>query len=353
MAKRALLLPGLIGLVVISIGLGGHVWNERRADRQTTAIKEAKSTYQVTSSRMLEDAHEGSLVFVSGPITIEEQPTDPLFAVTGPFLRLDRVVEMYQWRETKRNSDDQNYVYKQAWIEGRIRSENFRKKAGHQNPPAPPFANDQTLAVAKLGVLTINNVLLSQLPLNNQEAIQGFKNQAIEGIGLKNHNSVLYSGDPNKPGLGDVRVRFETASAEEISILAKRDADLLVPWQAANGEHIALITPSSMGPDQLLGSLAKDNWLHSWGYRVLFTMLAIFGSIMALPPLAQYCPPLQKLRSKGVLFAHIVLPCSLSLTVIALARLIYSPIAAIACLVVAAGLFALMMMIQRKRSATS
>ena len=352
MTKRALLLPGLIGLTVIAIGLGGHIWNERHADRQSTAINEARSTYKVASPKTVGETPDGTLVFISGPVTIDEQPIDPLFAVTSAALRLDRVVEMYQWRETSRNSDDQHHTYERDWIEGRIHSENFRKKANHQNPPAPPFANEKTFALAKLGVFSVSDPLLSKLPTNNAQAAQEVKDQTIEGIGLKAHNSVLYSGNPTDPRLGDIRVRFETASASEVSMIAQQDADLLVPWRATNGEEIALIEPSSAGPDHLLDSLSKDNWLQSWGYRGLFTLLTIVGSIMALPPLAKYFPPLQKLRSKGVLFAHIALPCSLSLTAIGLARFVYSPIAAIACLIIAVGLFALLTVVQRRRSAT-
>ena len=135
----------LIGLVLVPGSSVLLFWNEGRAVQTAQSLAEGAGL--VLPVERLDRANEGRLVHVSGPAHIATPPRDPDLGVAAPegTIRLNRRVEMFQWKE-EQESETRNklgggtetvttYRYTRVWAEGRIDSGRFRQPQGHQNPP--------------------------------------------------------------------------------------------------------------------------------------------------------------------------------------------------------------------------
>src|SRR6266545_951095 len=100
---------GHLGVVGAGIFLGwipflGAVvllfWNEGRAVKTQRALSEGSKCVTSIPADRITPANDGCLVHVQGLVDTKETLADPLFGVAVQALRLRRVVETYQWRET-------------------------------------------------------------------------------------------------------------------------------------------------------------------------------------------------------------------------------------------------------------
>src|SRR5437868_3338479 len=71
-------------------------WNEGRPDLSLVAKRS-----QVVGPAAVSAAGEGKLVSVTGTVEIDDKVGDPMFLQPGPYVRLERVVEMFAWTEKK------------------------------------------------------------------------------------------------------------------------------------------------------------------------------------------------------------------------------------------------------------
>ncbi len=116
---------GLLGVVAAVICL---YWNEGRAVDAATALKEGAGAVVSVAASPVNPAREGGLVYVTGPLEAAAPARDSALGVSAPgLLRLRRVVEMYQWSESKRTQTNTElggsettrttYDYRKGWSE--------------------------------------------------------------------------------------------------------------------------------------------------------------------------------------------------------------------------------------------
>jgi hypothetical protein len=157
-------LGGIIfGFILLLIGVGLLFWNEGRAVHTALSLKEGAKKVVEAKAEAIDPALEGKLIHVTGPIVVRTPPRDSDFGVTAAGVRLERKVEMYQWKETSNSRNQKKlgggeetvttYSYTREWADKPIQSNSFKQPSGHYNPPLPIHA--QTFpAQARLGAMS-------------------------------------------------------------------------------------------------------------------------------------------------------------------------------------------------------
>ena len=93
----------LLGILLFIGGIAGLFWNEGRAVDALKDVAEARDNLISISADQPETGNDGKLVHLSGNATTEDQVSDAELKYETTAIRLDRKVEMYQWKENKRS----------------------------------------------------------------------------------------------------------------------------------------------------------------------------------------------------------------------------------------------------------
>lgn len=279
MARRARAMA-LVGLV-IGLGAGGALlWNEWRLARELAALGEAQ--------RSLEAA-DGAAIHRVGEATAAGPARDPEFGISVQALRLDRTAETYQWREHREGSGDNKILrYERVWSPILIPSQRFEQRSTHVNPArlrveSARFPGGE----ARLSDLALDPVLVDRLPATRELFPERNGPVAASGLGFRRAGDWLYSGDPQGPRIGDVRVRFAAAPEGRISVVASEADGRLTPWRSDSGAVVALAAYGEVPAEELLGSAARRGWRDAWALRGFAGLGLTLGVFFASPALAQ------------------------------------------------------------------
>src|SRR5579859_8159162 len=129
-----------IGLIFVPGSFIALIWNEGRAVKTANSLEEGAKTVVSVPADSVNAANEGKLVYISGQTATTGAIADPDFGITAEhMLRLERKVEMYQWKESSSTSNgNTTYSYSKTWSSHLISSESFHEP-GHQNPEKMPI----------------------------------------------------------------------------------------------------------------------------------------------------------------------------------------------------------------------
>ena len=229
-------------------------WSESRTVAIKQSLEEGESKFITVNSEAVEDANDGKLVHVSGMATSQETLTDPRFKMISATnsLKLERRVEMYQWKETKHESGSStsrsvSYEYDEVWSQKVIDSSRFHK-SGHDNPGSMPvkgrvlYASDPKLGAFEITRSLINKIRNEQLILIPPDTTEGLEGSRIVG------NQLYYGTNPSYKGglfdsanIGDIRISFYAQMPEEITVIAEQSSNSLTAYTASNGETIEMV----------------------------------------------------------------------------------------------------------------
>src|SRR5262249_17865068 len=142
---------------------------------------------------------------------------------------VSRTVEMYQWKENKKEETKEElgggttitttYNYSREWSEDPINSSDFKYPDGHQNPEMPFRSKRFAAGDAKLGGWKLDAGTLGRVGLS-----QALTPTPPSGWTLSGDN--YYRGDASSPKVGDMRVRYlGLPSGTTISVLARQSGD--------------------------------------------------------------------------------------------------------------------------------
>jgi len=277
---------------------------------------------------------------------------DTLFEITAVnVLALQRVVKMYLWTEkvSKKQDGTLDYTYDKIWLEQLIDSSLFELSQAHRNPSSMLITGQVSFAKpVKLGEFILPHNLIEKmsqfqwLPMTVFSFLQVPENLASL---LGEQKIQLYDGhyyigdDPNSPQIGDLQIRFEIMQPETISIVAQQINSSLMPYQTqtAVGE-IELFELGTVSAEQMFYNAKKQNFfailsesfgrflIMGLGFYIIF--IALWLSKNALPILGNPA------NLKGWLIS-IVLAAVVTLIIIALNWIDYSPLIGRTLLVIA------------------
>ena len=224
---------------------------------------------------------QGDWVRVVGTPRVIEAPRDPDFNQSADALLLRRDVAMFQWQQV-----DVGYpVYELEWQDGRVDSAAFARPDGHANPTLPVQPMLYPAPRVRLDGFILDPALVERIPGHVAHPVDAAALPPNLAATFSAYAGELYSGDPRRPRLGDVRLRWSTVAPQQVTVLARVDAGRLV---AAPGAGVQL-------GDRSLGDLLPQlppRPLAIWPTRLVTLLLAVLGVALLLRARASRVDPL-------------------------------------------------------------
>ncbi len=304
------LLGALCGFLLFVVSFGVLYWNEGRVDFSKYA-----SNAKVVSADVVDQTQNGKLVSTTG-VTKTNALIGDKFLKPGPYLSVQRKVEMYSWREHSETKTTNNnggssdrattYTYKKEWSPYPQKSENFNYPEGHQNPPLLIKEAGERSRGATLGAYGLN-VNELQLRSGDYQAIAVSADKAILEPGMKIDSGYIYQGAGvlANPQIGDVRISYRVLPLDqEYTIFGKLENGKIVSYQLPKDKGVLnhLVLGSH---DSALVKMHGDYTSSLWIWRAVGFAMMFMGMLMIMAPLkaVAYVVPIFGNLTSGVSFA--------------------------------------------------
>ena len=342
------------GLLLIAGAVLLLWWNEGRAVTRIKALREGSHVVVPVGSYQVDAANEGKLVHMTGTAITGETLSDAEFGVTTNALKLERVAEMYQWTETKKNQTTKNlggsttttttYDYAKNWQPRRVDSSQFKQPEGHANPLAMPYQERDLVA----GKITVGAFTLSKSLIGKIGGAVAFPVTATDALPapLKARSALLdgklYIGtNAAAPQIGDQRISFKVTGATPVSLIARQVQNTFEPYRTKNGATVELLQVGTFSADEMFAHAKEMNMLLTWGLRLLGWLLMFFGFMLIFQPLlvlADVLPFLGGLVGMGTSLIAFLLATPGAILVVAVAWIVYRPVLGILLLAAAVAI---------------
>ena len=344
----------LFGLLMAVVAVPLLFWNEGRAVKRHKTLQEGAGAVVSVASDKVDAANEGKLVHLSGVADTTETLTDAKFGVSVQGLKLRRSAEMFQWKESTKTEKVKKlggkeetrttYTYSKEWSPTLIKSGDFKKPAGHENPASMPVSSNTWQArEVRLGAFALTDRLVGKINAWEDIAIaSGAEVPAGLDEGMKVANGGYYLGaDPGSPQVGDLRVSFAKVMPTEVSVVSKQVQGSFEPYVSKVGGNLELLEAGVHSAEAMFAAAEASNRMMTWILRLVGFVVMFIGLGLILRPLrvvADVLPLAGSVVGMGIGFVSFIVAAIVSLVVIAAAWIFYRPLLGIALLVLVAGL---------------
>lgn len=329
----------ILGVLFIIIGVFVLFFNERNNVKNMKSVSEARDKLVLTEPTPIKSENEGALVTLSGKLSYNNEDLyDSFFGVHSgkKTYKMQRFVEMYQWKEESSGDDKDKKLYKKVWSSSIINSDLF-DDASHVNPSSVPYDS-----------LTIyaDNVRLGDYAISSDNLKQVFTDEDVLiedaslpfGYSLQN-NYITNSGDINSPEVGDIRISYKMIDSNDFSIVAMQSGNKLVDYVSKQGKTIHLSSTGIVSGNELINKLESGNNVLKWILRIVGIVLISFGFAGLISPINKvlnFVPIVGNKISGIISLMALLVGVGVSLIIIGVSWVIYRPIIGILLLVSAA-----------------
>ena len=331
------------------------VWNEGRAVKTARSLEEGAGAVVSVPADSVSAGNEGKLVHVSGQASTTETLSDPDFGVSAPAIRLQRVVETYQWDEDVKSETRKKlgggeetvktYSYKKVWSDRLIDSGRFKSPEGHENPAATPFEAQQwTAQSVKVGAYRLSGEQVGRLDKTEPVTIDPaakLPGAIAERVKAVPGQNLFYAGkDPASPAVGDARVSFKAVRPATVSLVARQVGETFEPYHAKAGGTVDLLEYGQKSADAMFQAAQAANTTLTWILRGVGFFIMFLGLVMVFKPISVFgdvIPIVGTLLGAGLAVFAGAVAAALSLVTIAISWLFFRPLVGIALLLLAAG----------------
>lgn len=341
----------LVGILFFLGSFALIFWNEGRTVKRARALAEGKGLVVTVEADTVDPANEGALVHMTGEAQTKERLQDSTFGVDVAALRLERKVEMYQWKETKstktrkraggRKETTTTYSYSRTWSSSVISSSNFRE-SGHTNPGSMPYQTmSWQVSKATIGAFTLSSSLLGDI--DAWETLPPSTAKAVPS-GMSVDGEYLYrgTGSLGSPQVGDVRIAFRSVKPCTVSFYSKQVGKSFAPYKTSNGQTLQRLAVGSHTAEELFSAAEDENTLICWLVRIGGFVLMWVGLMLIVKPfqvMADVIPFIGDLVGAGLAIAAFAIAAPLTLMTIAVGWIAYRPLLGIGLIVVAVLIF--------------
>ena len=343
----------IIGLLLFLGSFGLLFWNEGRAVQTHKTLQEGAAGVASIDSERIDPTYDGKLVHISGLATTSETVSDPEFNISVKALRLERQVEMLQWKE-KTSSETKKklgggtetvttYSYSKEWAGSLINSANFRHPDGHQNPSSFPIESLSNQAgKVSVGAFTLTPGQISRINKPERLALKkdNRPSKSFAGKG-RLENGVMFFGSKSHQKVGDLRVIFEAVYPTQVSIIAKQSGEGLIDYKADAGGTINMLSLGNIPAESMFKTAITQNKILTWVLRVVGLIVMFIGLKLILrvfSVIADVVPLFGNIVGAGTSLIAFLIALCLSLVTIAIAWLYYRPLLGGTLLVIAIGI---------------
>ena len=181
-------------------------------------------------STIIDKNNNGKLVFVNGYIILNKDLEDKDFNVKIRTSKLERIVEIYQYKETK--EDDETYSYETDWYNELIDSSKF-KNSEYKNPSDIKYKSEVYYNDVFLGAFKLNNKEIDDLGLNSRYLDLNSEFAYKNGFNISNEYYTT-SKDIDFPEVGDIRISFRYNNSNSASVIAKQSNNMFENYKLNN-----------------------------------------------------------------------------------------------------------------------
>lgn len=291
----------LLGLALL---IGSFIlvfWNEGHSLHTAQSLQQTLHAVITVPNSPINPNNNLKVIYFNGLATTDDVLKEPLFHVSEKAIKLDRKVEMYQWKQSAETKTEKNmggsetqvtnYTYNPVWSENLIDSSQFKDQTDHKNPTNMPlhskihYANKVTVGDFSLPVMLIKKIDgASKVDLSKIDtaALQKQLNQPIQSNGED-----LYVGqNPESPTIGDLRISMSMVSPQTVSIIAQQFEQTLQPYIAPAGEFIMLLELGEQSPQHMIQIAESKNTMITWLLRAGSLLMMMIGIALLLKPIA-------------------------------------------------------------------
>ncbi len=361
----------VLGVLLFVLAFPLLWWNEGRAVTTYKSLTEGSRNVISVQADRVDPDNEGRLVHLTGQAVTDDVLEDDTFGKSATAIRLRRIVEMYQWRESTSRSTERKvggaaettttYSYSKTWSENPIDSSRFQNPEGHTNPGAMPWTSRSWQAQnVSLGAFTLNASQIGSisgsrtLPARGSDAMP----EVLRARNATVQDDGFYVGaDPSQPQIGDVRIRFEmTDPVADVSIVARQTGSSFSAYQTQAGRALQMLTMGTHAADAMFQQAQAANVRVTWLLRAagLVLMWVGLGLVFGvLSVLADLLPILGDVVGAGVKLVTLLVSAVLSLVTIAIAWIYHRPVLGVALLAVSVALIYLVVTKLKKAHAAA
>ncbi len=357
------------GLLLFLIAFPLLFWNEGRAVKRAKALEIGAGAVISVQADKVDPANEGKLVHVTAKADTKDVLTDPLFNVSSTAIRLERRVEMYQWKQKESSKTEKQlgggtkkttvYTYEKVWSDKLINSADF-KETGHENPEFPLESEKLYAKHVSLGDFFLNDALIERIGASRRlpvaadyklpAKLSGKTDASYVYVSRKSFRTSLPSSELTVDNaidavlpevqIGDLRVCWYAVAPHDVSIVARQTGKTFSAYPVGK-ESILLLSDSVESAEAMFQSAQSANSMMTWILRAAGLLMMYIGLSCMFRPLSMLMdviPFLGDLIGAGVSLVSflIALPCTL--VTIAVAWIYYRPLLGIGLFVVAAAL---------------
>jgi hypothetical protein len=353
----------LVGFLMFVIGFPVLFWNEGRAVQTRKSLDEGAGAVVGAQIAPRDAELEGRLVHLSGSVQVDATLRDPRFGIEQRAIRLERVVEMYQWRERAETREEKKvggavertttYTYSKEWSDRLNDSSRFHDPTGRQNPGSMPFEGASFQAQSgTLGDYRLDAGVLGKVGGWSPLAVQpGDLAEDLRSEFTAQGEWLYHGAGPAAPEVGDVRVRFRYVPEQTISVIARQTGDRLDAYPTRAGDPLLLVATGEVSADHMFARAHAANTALTWVLRFAGFLLMWLGLGLIFKPMSvlmDVIPLFGTIVGKGIGFVTFIIAAVLALVTIAIAWLFYRPLLGIALLLAAGGLIYWLVVRRRK-----
>ena len=251
-------------------------------------------------------SYNGYAVTLSGTLTYDEGGSvDPVFGVPSDSVFIVRISEMYQY---KKNSDGS---FDTVWSEEILPGDD-----GHANPESYPENSRSGFYSAhnvKIGALKVTDEQLAML--TKRRPIEALPDVDVRGFHTEG-NYITNSSSLSSPKIGDVRIRFEEADTDIMTVVGMQRSGEVVPWRP---DDVTKLRIMHVFDGTMTAGDAADAMMHVeeaghvvWWQTAVGAVLTVLGAlafVFGYATATGYEPMLKKpaLTGRSAAIAHGVL----------------------------------------------
>jgi hypothetical protein len=350
---RDSVIGALIGIVLVIAGIVVLSWNEKHEFQTMRGLAYGAANVVEADAARIDPARNGKLVHLSGALAAPAPARDPVFGpVDGSAIRLERRIEMYQWKETSSSATQKSvggsstttttYQYERVWSDTPIDSTNFHSRGGHINPPMQLRTETFDAPDATLGARKLDGAVLDDL--GHFTTVAAGANATPPG-GWRPDNGGFFRGrDPGEPAVGDARVSFAVIAPGQVSAIALQQGDRLIAFPTPGGTTIALAAPGTVTAAAMFATERSGAKTLAWVMRAVGFALILGGLMLMVNPLGVLVSVLPFLESVVDVAAFVVmfgLAVLITLFTVAIAHIVLQPVLSAGLLVAGVAVFVL------------
>eukprot|EP00051_Salpingoeca_urceolata_P003045 m.54775 g.54775 ORF g.54775 m.54775 type:complete len:517 (-) comp12482_c0_seq3:29-1579(-) len=344
---QGLLGAAYMGVILLVVALIVLFWNEGRAVQTARSLEEGSMICRdIPNVNYIDEQSDQQLVYAHGTLFTDKPIKDRVFEVQVHAAKLRRTVEMMQFAEKRttrkvRDADnnlvDQTFFsYETRWSASIIDSSKFDDQSKlnptHMEVPAETVVAPEV----KLGAYRLSPSLVQQV--SNWRPIRVQLTHAMRSKNLQIANGYVYFNNPNRPQIGDIRLKFEFAGlskpvrelgpADTVSVVAQQRHDLLAPFQTHAGDEIEMLVTGYLSKEEMFENAQSQNTFLTWILRLVGWLLVWLGLTMMTEIIVAavgWIPLVGSVVSIGRCMFAFLLSSTLSLLTISIGWISYRP----------------------------